>query len=125
MYNNKSIKCTATIGIDPGYFHKNKKFDSIDFYGFLQEFIEIEATKYRYIPFVVSKSRAIYSMAYGCPYGGEKVYTLTAVLNPKYETCTKSEWKDDCIKIIEDLKEKLEQTTVTVTFEDCDFYYLT
>ena len=32
MYNNKSIKCTAIIGIDPGYFHKNKKFDNIDFY---------------------------------------------------------------------------------------------
>ena len=115
-------QCICIIGVNPGY--NNTDNDDFDMCSFMQEFLNKESEKYGdYIAFVIVPSKTIYKEEWGCPSGGELTYMLYATMSSRYIGGI-SDWKEQCVNIIQDLKEELHQSTVTITFSECDVVYL-
>lgn len=117
-------KFQFTIGVTPGYFHSNENCD-VDFVKLLDEVaLNVESDSGLYISFNVLPSITVYKQEWGCPEGGEKTYTLSAIRNPKFNEDSIL-WKTCCIRILKDLATKLNQSTVTGEFSEVDILYWT
>lgn len=118
----RMTQCMCIMGVNPGYNNTNN--DNFDMCEFMQTFLNQESKKYKsYIPFVVIPSKTIYNEEWGCPYGGETTYALYSTMSSRYIGGI-SDWKEQCVNIIQDLKNELHQSTATITFSECDVVYL-
>jgi hypothetical protein len=118
-------KFEFTIGITPGYFNGDiipgatgKLVSSL-----YTSASEAEEKFGLFISFNIHNTLTVYKEEWGCPEGGEKTFTLTAVRNPTFITDSKK-WKDVCLYIAESMKKLLEQSTVTAEFSKVDMIYL-
>lgn len=82
---------------------------------------------------ITPESYVIYRENSGCPSGGEPAVDVRADCNPHYsysiENISEGQyiktWKSIFLQIIENVAEKLNQTTVTVKFSNGELLYLT
>ena len=124
----KSMECSANLGILAGYDNApdDVSFDAVRRYiaSILEEYYQETGI---YVSFIVTPAHAVYREKWGCPKGGEPVVNLSAVYNKYYCTADDysiSAWKGACLKILEHLKEKFDQTTLTVVFKECEVFYM-
>lgn len=136
----KTKKIEASIGINPGYFHNNedgmsnwKEYFS-DIVGEpteMQYFIKIldEACKDVagrtgiYPSFIVSQDNCVYCRDFGCPEGGELVFTISSVCNLVFNELYW--WEHSVDLVIESLKTRFQQSTVSVITTNCTMEYKT
>lgn len=80
-----------------------------------------------YVSTVVNgPNRTVYSQEWGCPVGGEVTYTISGDANPAF-TPSLDEYKQAVLMVMNEMKEQLKQTTVSVVFstdKGPDFFYL-
>lgn len=82
---------------------------------------------------ITPESYVIYRENSGCPSGGEPAVDVRVDCNPHYsysiENISEGQyiktWKSIFLQIIENVAEKLNQTTVTVKFSNSELLYLT
>lgn len=109
-----SIHWTVTIGTNPGFELENQQeMDIGTFTALFQKLAEKEAEESGvWITAVVIPSRLAYMHSAGCPIGGEYAFTVTGSCNPEFAAV------DDYVpalkRVIERLKEELEQATITL-----------
>lgn len=110
------------IGTNSGYFHKNE--NAVDFFSLYQEVAEEVAEQIEaYVPAVIEKKKVIYSMEWGCPCGGEDVYSVKGVWNPEYSEL--KDYKKAVYEISKILASKLGQRTFTLTWRKVSLDYFT
>ena len=118
----KTDKFQFTIGVTEGYFHNNEN-ENINFVKIVDECARIiEEVSGIYVSFNILPTITLYKTEWGCPDGGEKTYTLSAIRNPHFNNDS-DYWKQCCMDIVDVLKAKLNQTTVTGEFSEVDIEY--
>lgn len=119
---NSSEEFELIIGTNSGYFHKNE--NAVDFFSLYQEVAEKVAEKVAaYVSAVIEKKKVIYSMEWGCPCGGEDVYSVKGVWNPEYSEL--KAYKEAVHKISKILASELGQRTFTLTWRKVELNYFT
>ena len=118
----KTIK--ATVGVNPGYSENNtKELNYNDFFTVLQYCCKmVKKDTGVDVSFIFQNGRACYDSEYGCPMGGEPVYTLETTMDPRVNTI--ATWEPAVMQVIAMLKEKLIQTNITVTGSYNEVTYL-
>ena len=122
---NKTLRFEIVTGINKGYINTNLKKDSIKLVGEIWQRIALEEYKSSniYVSAVMRRSTTIYNIDWGCPIGGEDTVVITGVAN--YEFVDDIElWKKTVIKLANQLKEELQQVTMTCEFMESELYYL-
>ncbi len=122
----KTDRFSLTIGVTPGYFHANESAKS-DFVGALatewQQLMEVDGEKHGiFVPAVATAAKAVYHRNWGCPEGGEHVVAFSGTRNAKFNADGEP-WKQTVLRIVEQLKRKLEQKTAQVDFETVEMTY--
>ena len=121
-YGNSSEEFELVIGINSGYFHKNE--NAVDFFSLYQEVAEEVAEETEaYVPAVIGKKKVVYSMEWGCPCGGEDVYSVKGVWNPEYSEL--KAYKEAVYNISKILASELGQRTFTLTWRKVELNYFT
>lgn len=121
----KTKKMIAVIGVCEGYGHNNeggkeeKTFNKL----YIQTAGDVFASCGIYVSAVSKETRTLYNTEWGCPEDGEITYELSATANPEFVKDMVA-WKAACLEVVSKLKEKLNQTTVTVEFMDVDILYI-
>ena len=120
----KTTKFSIIAGINKGYFHKNSVDISIEDMSAILMTVADNLYKSTgiYVSAVVTHSRTLYSIDYGCPPEGEDTFSITGTANPKYVTDIKK-WKEVVISYAESIKSILEQEVISLEF--CEVNYLT
>ena len=119
---NSSEEFELIIGTNSGYFHKNE--NAVDFFSLYQEVAEKVAEKVAaYVSAVIEKKKVIYSMEWGCPCGGEDVYSVKGVWNPEYSEL--KDYKKAVYEISKILASELGQRTFTLTWRKVSLDYFT
>lgn len=118
----KTIQFEAIIGVNEGYFHNNDKDTGIDFNTLYQQ---LAAETYNetgiYISASIASKKVIYHKDWGCPVGGEEVYSIIGTCNPEF--CGTGGYKQTAMILLEKLAHKLNQTTFTVVWQDVELNY--
>lgn len=118
----KTDKFEFTIGVTEGYFHNNENAN-INFIHLVDKCSrEVEELTGIYISFNIIPTITLYKTEWGCPEGGEKTYTISAVRNPKFND-DKDKWKDSCTDVMLKLKNELKQSTVMSEFSEIQVRY--
>lgn len=119
--NNHTQEFELIIGINEGYNHNNDS--SINIYELYQEVAEkVQKESELYISATITKSRVVYSTAWGCPVGGEVVYSIKGTRNPQFvENFEK--YKKATEQVAKILASELKQTTFTLTWRDLELNY--
>lgn len=125
----KSEKIVLTLGVTPGYGHKNEAAADpaavleavceagIRFAGQVMTEIGI------YPSFVISPVRVGYAHDWGCPQGGEFAVALSGERNTAF--CQNAvEYAAAWRRLAELLKKELRQTTATLVVAEVDLEYL-
>lgn len=124
----KSISFKATFGINAGYGHDNANNGSaaaVVAKAWQEVAAEVFAATEIYISAVVGSSLTVYHTDWGCPEGGETTAAVHGEANPAFTENTEA-WKEAVIEVCRLVKERLEQSTVAVSFSSVDdFVYLT
>ena len=121
-HKTKTDKFQFTIGVTEGYFHNNENAN-IDFIKLVDKCArETENIFGIYISFNIVPTITLYKSEWGCPDGGEKTYTLSAIRNPMFNDNSYM-WKLCCTNVAIRLKMALNQTTVTGEFSEVDIEY--
>jgi len=120
----KTIKKVVTIGVHKGYGHENNSNNKS-----IEEVYQKIAQKnfnesQIYVSVIIFPAKVIYSEEWGCPVGGEEVYQIVATANPEFVKDF-GKWEDELKKNVLDLKDILEQSTVTIERFEVDLDYLT
>jgi len=125
----KTISFRIVAGIEKGYFHNTKGVaESALVYkvaALWQELAKSEFDKSEiYVSAVAQPGSVIYHQQWGCPIGGESVVVLSGSANPTFVKDL-NKWKETVVKLAKELKQKLNQTTLTIEFQETDLVYLT
>lgn len=121
----KTIKFFASLGVVPGYGHKNvTDASAIDIAGnaWQEAAAEVMAASGTYVGAVIIPARTVYHKDWGCPAGGEVTVAITGECNPAY---TKAD--DYKAAVIETLRQSalaLGQSTTQLSFIEAEFEYL-
>ena len=116
----------VTMGVTAGYFHSNENADEgLNFRSEYQKVAaEVFATTGIYISAIIKQADVVYHTDWGCPVGGEKVYTISGERNPLF--CYDQERYRQAVEtIVERLATKFDQSTVTLTWSEKEFTYFT
>ena len=120
-----SLTAEITIGYNKGYNHLNRKMTELQIANIIDSVqlkAEEEGVIEQYISFVIAPAKYLYKQECGCPAGGENVFVLKAIANRKFVT-NLTGWKMDVLALTTRLKERLQQSTVTVFFTEAEMYY--
>lgn len=122
----KSIQFIATLGILPGYGHKNKtrtQTAALKIAGkaWQEAGEEVLAETGSHVGGVITPSLTVYNKQWGCPTGGETSVVIMGVCNPNYEIV--ANYKKAVRKTLEKAAKKLKQHTTQLTFQEVDFEY--
>ena len=121
----RAQKFTAVIGINKGHFHKNNNHENKkDIYLKWQSLSKNHyESKGIYVSANISKIKTIYHEKWGCPLGGEVTYEISGICNPVFSDSNK--WREVVLDIVKELKLYYEQSSCSLEFCECEFYYLT
>jgi len=121
---SKTIAFEAVIGVNPGYGHKNETSNNLKIVAslWLEVAENVEAETGLYISANIMSSLTLYKTDWGCPAGGEETVTIKAVCNPEFANT--EAWKQASLKVIKKLKNRLSQSTVTVSYTEQEIVYL-
>lgn len=118
----KTIQFESIIGVNEGYFHNNDNSSIEDFNTLYQQ---LAADMYEetgiYISASISQKKVVYHKDWGCPVGGEVVYSIIGTCNPEF--CDTSVYKQVAMILLEKIARKLNQTTFTVVWQDVELNY--
>lgn len=125
----KTEKVTLTIGVNSGYGHENtvdladpKVFNT--FVGWaIEEATKIFEESRVYPSFVATAARVGYHPEWGCPESGESTLVLSGERNPAFcqdSTAYLNAWR----MLAEQLKQRFNQTTCTLTRQEVELGYL-
>lgn len=120
-----TTKMKLVIGTAPGYFTENIGTSSMDvFCEAVKKAADVVNEKLKiYVSTIITPSRAVYSHVWGCPQGGEEVFTISSTRNPEFAP-DKAAWQQACLKLAELLKKEFGQSTATVEFSETSLIYL-
>lgn len=127
----KTINFSAEIGIYEGYNvdANGKETTGIEAIAKLLKEAQSkihEETGIYVSTIVKGPNRTCYNTDGGCPEGGEVTYTISSTANPKFAPDL-NKWKEAALKLMNEMRTILRQTTVSVEFHEpdgVDFYYL-
>ena len=120
--NEKTIQFEAVIGVNEGYFHNNDKDAGTDFNALYQQLAsDLYIETGVYISAVISSKRVVYHSAWGCPIGGEAVYSIVGTCNPEF--CNSADYKQVVMILLDRLATTLKQTTFTVVWQNVELNY--
>lgn len=121
----KTLSFIIVTGVNKGYFHSNEQQITEKQIGELWQEIALKQFNKStlYISTVIQKSNTVYNMDWGCPKGGEDTFNIVGTANPEFITDI-NKWKDIVIECANELKSKLEQSTMTIEFKEVDLLYL-
>ena len=128
MKEVKTVEFTATIGIVAGYGGEQilieaAKVDSKAMAIAWQEAAaQVMAKTGVYVSATINSSAALYHTDWGCPIGGEPTYTVCGSLNPQFGE--EKAWKEAVLQVVELVKQRFNQSTVTVNFREVTQVYL-
>ena len=119
--NSHTQEFELVIGINEGYNHNNDS--SINIYELYQEVAEkVQKESELYISATITKSRVVYSTAWGCPADGEVVYSIKGTRNPQFVK-NFEKYKKATEQVAKILASELKQTTFTLTWRDLELNY--
>lgn len=118
-----SFKWFITVGTNPGYVSSNSRtLAEEEFVACVLSVSDlIQAETGVYISALAYPAKAFYKTDWGCPESGEPVYCLTGVCNPVFSEA--EDFKSSLVRFTQELKKKLNQTTVTLEIVPCELYY--
>ena len=123
----KTIKFSIAIGVVAGYGHNNEVGESaVDIVAkaWQKAAADYFATTGVYPSGVVTPGKVVYHTDWGCPAGGETVAVISGSANPQF-TEDMAAWKEAVIAVAKAVKAELQQTTVSIEFQEVeDFVYL-
>lgn len=76
-----------------------------------------------YVSDVINESKSLYNTEWGCPIGGEPTYTLEGSRNPQFCKSEKK-WKDAVRRVVKSVKNRFNQSTVTLNFREVEQEYM-
>lgn len=120
----KTISVNAVFGTD-------KEYSILKFSKMVMDTTHYLYNKYKdngidfFISFNIIKSMTVYHKDWGCPDGGEHTFTVESMLNPYFvDEKDINKWKRSVVIFLNELKNVLNQNTVSIVFSDGDFRYL-
>lgn len=125
----KSDEFNVTIGVVAGYAGEDclKQFKIIDKKSFNTVWQQKALQEYEksgiYISGISTFGYALYNKEWGCPTGGEPVYSVTGARNPEFYTDS-NKWKRTVKNVVTAVKEYFKQEAVTLTFREIEYCYL-
>ena len=119
--NNQTQEFELVIGVNEGYFHNNEI--NINIYKLYQEVAEkIYKEEGTYISATITESKVIYSASWGCPAGGEIVYSIKGTRNPQFVDDFEK-YKKATEQIVKILASELKQSTFTLSWKNLELNY--
>jgi len=119
--NNQTQEFELVIGVNEGYFHNNEI--NINIYKLYQEVAEkIYKEEGTYISATITESKVIYSAAWGCPAGGEIVYSIKGTRNPQFVDDFEK-YKKATEQIVKILGSELKQSTFMLSWKNLELNY--
>ena len=126
----EGITASAVVGFNAGYGHENQS--TLDLKQICED-LKVAADKVEqnhgvYVSGSVSIGDAYYKNEWGCPFGGEDVFTLCATCNTTYkpEGFTNGQyislWREAWVELLHLIMEKYDQTAVTTNINGENFY---
>ncbi|WP_409290226.1 hypothetical protein [Peribacillus sp. SCS-37] len=120
----KSLRAAVVLGVNEGH-GKNEKGHVLARAASVWQ--ELAGGYYKetgiYVSAVAHRSKTIYHTDWGCPEGGEDTVTFTASANYEFIKDINA-WKEAVTAISRQLKDRFEQESVTIEFEDISLIYL-
>lgn len=127
LVKQKSRRASAVVGIHPGYYTGQMSEFNKDLGQFSNIVMavakECSEKGVDHVSFNIVQSNTAYNEEWGCPPFGEACYTLEAVANPTF-VGDLVKWEENVVIVLSALKEKLEQYSVTIVFDDIEVVYL-
>lgn len=120
-----TIKAVSVIGVNEGYGHDNEQVNAMQVLidAWQKQADSVFELTGIYVSAVVSESRVVYKKEWGCPEGGEVVFTVESTMNESFIKDSHA-WKEAVIKVVKAVKQELKQSTVTLEFSTVDMIYL-
>ena len=121
---NETLKFEIVTGVNKGYFHNNEQEESLNLVGVLWQKIaqkQFEESNI-YVSAVMKVSKTVYSEVWGCPKGGEETIVITGVANREFVQDIMM-WKETVMKLAQELKNQLKQSTITCEFSKVEMFY--
>lgn len=120
--NQKTERFTITMGVTAGYFHNNEN-ESEDVYDIWSKYALEEFNNTGiYISAVINENKVVYNADWGCPKGGETVFTISAERNPQFVT-DKEQYRQVVENIATKVGAELQQSTFTIVWSDVELNY--
>ncbi|NFN88116.1 hypothetical protein FDF31_16000 [Clostridium sporogenes] len=121
----KTLRFEIVSGVNKGYFHTNSQSESLDLVGGIWQKMAKEEFKKSniYVSAVIKPSKTVYNQEWGCPENGEETVVLTGVANEEFVDDIEK-WKDAVIKLAQELKKQMKQSTLTCEFIETELHYL-
>jgi hypothetical protein len=120
----KTLKFFASLGIVAGYGHNNDVETPELTAG--KAWQEAAAAVFNetgtYVGAVISPSRTVYNIDWGCPVGGEVTVAITGECNPAYTAL--DAYRSAALEVLKRAALALGQSTTQITFSEVDFEYL-
>jgi hypothetical protein len=128
MKMKKTIGFTIVCGVAPGYFHNMKGVAAPELAAKIATLWQEVAEKHFaetniYVSATVTPGAVVYSPNWGCPDGGESIIMIQGVANPEFVK-NLEDYRDVVLQIAKELKNKLDQSTLTVEFIEKELAYL-
>lgn len=122
----KTTKFELTIGVNPGYHHNNEITGAAAVVSKLWQKIaeDLHSQGAPYVGATVRNATQVYRTEWGCPEGGEHVAIVTGLMNRHFEDRL-GDWIDAVTQISKELKRRLKQEAIYLTFSTCDLVYFT
>lgn len=122
----KTIKFFATVGVVAGYQGINNisNLEALEIVSkvWQEKAKEVFNKSQVYISAIISPSNAIYHTDWGCPVGGEIITSITGECNPEFVNVEK--YKENVLDVLNLVKDELKQSTVQITFQEVELFYL-
>jgi hypothetical protein len=120
----KTIKFFASLGVVAGYGHDNaaEPAELIAGKAWQTAAAAVMAASGTYIGAVISRSKTVYNVDWGCPVGGEDTVLITGECNPQYTKL--ADYKSAVVETLRQTALALGQSTTQLCFLEAEFEYL-
>jgi len=122
----KSIKFFASLGVIAGYGHENSATpeapEMVAGKAWQVAAAAVMAANGTYVGAVISRSKTVYNVDWGCPVGGEDTVLITGECNPQYTKL--ADYKSAVVETLRQTALALGQSTTQLCFLEAEFEYL-
>ena len=121
---SKTEKFEIVMGVVAGYFHNNEAEGDKSFGETLQALqSEVMAETGLYVSVVWKPAMVSYSTDWGCPVGGERVYSIQGTRNPEFAKDSEK-YREAAELLCKRLMEEFHQSTATLEWQKTELSYL-